>query len=243
MKKNTCHLVYHIVFSCIALNAFAQKTPDIQIGNIWLSNGKADAKLTEWQFPLKAYNKATKVWYSIANDDKYLYLVIQSTLRASKIFSGGLTFSVNEAAITFPYPKKRDFRVRANIGVKPGDPRKFEDYKEIHISGIKSIKDTMISIYNLYGIQVAATTYSKSEKNTCDYEMAIPLKILGLSTDKNTFSYNVKLNGIILYPGFNGKNFPIPGKTKKEMMEIDEDIIDARRVSQFSGKYTLAEKP
>jgi len=68
--------------------------------------------------------------------------------------------------------------------------------KEIKLVGFKDIPDSVISIYNEYGIK-AAINYDT--KGNLTYEAAVPLKLLGLSTDNpKEFYYNVKINAIQL---------------------------------------------
>lgn len=225
--------------------AFAQKNIEIQVGNLWLNNAKVDGKLSEWQLPLKALNKATHIQYSLANDDKNLYLAVQ-TNRVGKIESGGLTFVVNGASITFPYNKRRDRRKKENRGpIPPGEPIRLGEFKEIHVANIKSIADTLVSIYNPFGIRACGIRYDKNEGRVCDFEMAIPLKLLGLSASYQVLNYTIRLNGYIPTSpnSIEGRLTPIPGKSQREMIELEEMIQDGGRVSEFSGKYILAKKP
>lgn len=234
-----------VTLCCLSLVTYAQKNSSIQIGNLWLNNGKVNGRLDEWELPLKATNKATHIQYSIANDDKNLYLAIQ-TNRVGKIESGGLTFLVNGAAVTFPYPKMRDRRKKENRRpFNPGEPRRIEDFKEIHVTHVKTVTDSLISIYNPYGIRACGIRYDKKEERCCDYEMAIPLKLLGLSAENSILNYTIRLNGIIPTSagGAGGRVLPIPGKSKREMMELEETMDDFIRVSELSGKYILAKKP
>src|SRR5476651_1808925 len=77
--------------------------------------------------------------------------------------------------------------------------------KEIKLIGFKDIPDSVISIYNDYGIK-AALGYDA--KGNLMYELSIPLKTLGLSTDNaKEFAYNLKVNGI----QFNRGNRPDDG--------------------------------
>ncbi|SDT43552.1 hypothetical protein SAMN05216490_3471 [Mucilaginibacter mallensis] len=65
-------------------------------------------------------------------------------------------------------------------------------FKEIKIIGIKDI-DTLVSVYNTYGIKAAAQF---SKQMLYCYELAIPLKYLGLTIDNLVpFSYSIRLNG------------------------------------------------
>lgn len=65
--------------------------------------------------------------------------------------------------------------------------------KEIKVIGFKNIPDSLISIYNEYGIKAAALF---DATGAFQYELAIPLSSLGLSaTAPKEFTYNIKLNG------------------------------------------------
>ncbi|MFI5452108.1 hypothetical protein ACHMWN_08125 [Pedobacter sp. UC225_61] len=118
MKK--VYLSLWMVF--LALASFAQKIPDIQVSNmIAPTTIKIDGKISEWNDTFAAENKRTDLFYSIANDDKNLYLVLKSSSTAStnKIMIGGITFLINpegkkkeKDAITITYP----LVVRANRG-------------------------------------------------------------------------------------------------------------------------------
>ncbi|MBC8984728.1 hypothetical protein H9X96_02945 [Pedobacter sp. N36a] len=73
--------------------------------------------------------------------------------------------------------------------------------KEIRINGFKNTADTLISIYNEYGIKAVA---SITKDHALFYEIAIPLSALGIAKDSATeFAYNIKLNGLQM-PGFDG---------------------------------------
>lgn len=245
MNKLLNGITCFISLSCLVLTTCAQKKTDIQIGNLWLNNVKVDGKLSEWQLPLKALNRATHIQYSIANDDKNLYLAVQ-TNKVGKIESGGLTFLINGASITFPYPKMRDRRKKENRRpFNPGEPRRIEDFREIHVTHVKSVTDSLISIYNPYSIRACGIRYDKNEGRYCDYEMAIPLKLLGHSAENTILNYTIRLNGIIpaSLGGVGGVMVPIPGKSKREMMELEQSVDDLIRVSQLSGKYILAKRP
>lgn len=92
--------------------SLAQKLPDVQKEGLRPpATVKIDGKLDEWG-SLSAYSKRIVAYYSIANDDENLYLIIKSdnSLITSKILHGGLTFTVSTSgrnekdavAITFP---------------------------------------------------------------------------------------------------------------------------------------------
>ena len=73
--------------------------------------------------------------------------------------------------------------------------------KEIKVFGFKDVTDSLISIYNEYGIKALATI---SETGVFMYEISIPLELLDMSAAKpKEFTYNVKINGLQLNFGGN----------------------------------------
>lgn len=94
MKK-----IYLILLLCLVqYQIFAQKLPDIQTISLPAPVGiKIDGKANEWNDAFAADNKRTGLLYSIANDDKNLYLILKSTntSNTNKIMLGGITFTVN----------------------------------------------------------------------------------------------------------------------------------------------------
>lgn len=204
--------------------AQAQKK-DVQATNLQAPDGiKIDGKLTEWGYDFQAYNKATKVYYTMANDDKNLYLVVKSKdkININKILGGGINLTINTAdkkkdkdafVITFPIPPARS-AMRGIRGAGRGGfggsqtPEQIDSatraahktalglIREIGVLGFKDITDSTISIYNEYGIKAAAS-FDEEDSFVC--EVAVPLKLLSLSAeDPKEFAYNLKVNGITM---------------------------------------------
>jgi hypothetical protein len=76
------------------------------------------------------------------------------------------------------------------------------NFKEVKLVGFKDIPDSVISIYNEYGIKAFVDFDSKG---ALVIEMAVPLKAMHLDAG-SAFAYNIKLNGINLnaiMPGMN----------------------------------------
>lgn len=97
-------------------SANAQKLPAIQQGSMRApDNIRIDGKATEWGNKLQAYNPVNIIFYSIANDDKNLYLIIHAPdLQAiGKIGSGGITFTISALS-----DKKLRAKATDNISVK-----------------------------------------------------------------------------------------------------------------------------
>ena len=237
----------------------AQKANQVQSGNFWLTACKLDGNLGEWPIPLKAYNHMMKMSYSLANDDKFIYLAV-STNRAGKLAVGGLSFVLKrddgtEGQIIFPYNPLHD-RTKIEF-FKRGVPSSIDGFELIEVSGISSIKDSVISIYNEYEIQVGikSTTkdskYYKKGEDFIEYELAIPLDLLGLSlTGNKRLSYQLKLRGQkvvgnpikeIMVPELMAKLRP--DVSKAELMADYEKQVDVFSLTELSGEYILCSKP
>ena len=78
---------------CIAISADAQKLPTEQQVSLRAPAGlKIDGKATEWDNKFQAYNHHTDFYYTIANDDNNLYLIVQANEPAiiKRILKGGI---------------------------------------------------------------------------------------------------------------------------------------------------------
>lgn len=282
-----------LYFTCLlwflAFTASAQKVPDVQTAAFSAPpNVRVDGKATEWGETLAADNKRTSLSYTLANDDKYLYLVIKGngTTNINKIMAGGITFNVNtdgkkkekeSFSITYPLIKRatrgqggpRQGMAQAGGGQARGGfgggaqnrtplttaqrdsisaithKAQLATVKEIKVSGFKNITDSLISIYNEFGIKAVA---SFDSKGTFVYELAMPLNMLDLSIDQpKEFVYQLKVNGLVMagfggggsnggggrgnFGGGGGGNFGGGGNTQDLMSPTD-----------FWGKYQLIKK-
>jgi hypothetical protein len=206
---------------------------------------KVDGNLKEWNNSFQAFNKQTKLFYTLSNDDQSLYLVVKSTdsQNNNKIAAGGITFTINTDgkkkdkdayAITFPVVARLE---RGNFGGAGGPgaggfggggpggggfggggaggfggfnrngatdtaamaarrKQTLAAAKEIKIFGFKDVTDSLISVYNEYGVK-ASIGYDAAGNYA--YELAIPLKMLNLVPgDKKEIAYQVKVNGLVL---------------------------------------------
>jgi hypothetical protein len=220
--------IFFAVISALCVPAMAQKASNVQQGSVWAPDSvKIDGKLAKWGNTLQAYNKSTLLWYTLANNDKNIYLVIKSTGQANnnKILAGGISLTINTAGkkkdkdafvITFPVPSNTGMRSagRRRGGDQQDTPdsaaiiaqqrQTLADSKEISAIGFKDITDTLISIYNEYSIKAVAKI---DDKGNFVYELAVPLQLLGLSTaDAKEIAYNVRVNGLQIggFSGFGG---------------------------------------
>lgn len=196
---------------------------DVQVTSIWApADVKVDGNINEWEDHFQAYNKSTRLFYTMSNNDKYLFLAVTSTDASNnnKIVAGGITLTVNTAgkkkdknaySLTFPIVARgaRGLRGQRGGGIRGGRPQGAEtdtaavsasrkqlitSSKEIKVIGFKDMTDSLISIYNEYGIK---TAIGYDSLGNYSYELAIPLKLMELSIDQvQEIAYNIKVNGL-----------------------------------------------
>lgn len=210
-----------LLATAAVLSAQAQKLPNVQEASVLApTNVKIDARLTEWGDNLQAYNKTVDLGYTVANDDKNLYLVIKASEPSitNKITAGGINLTINTDGkkstkeayiISFPLVDANSLRnqmssFRSQPMTMGNDPKAdsarletmrrqaVKTFKEIKLVGFKDIADSVVSIYNTYGIK-AAVDYDDKGAMIC--ELALPLKYFNTSASKPEFAYNLKLNG------------------------------------------------
>lgn len=205
------------------------KLKTVQEGSFAAPTGvKIDGNLSDWKDNFQAYNKATKLYYTLANDDKYIYLIARSTdpTNIAKIQAGGINLIINttdkkkdDDAYNLTYPvvnrgggrggrrggfggfgRNSDLTDSAKKAMTAEAHKQFVDAaKEIKVTGFKNITDTLISIYNEYSIK-SMVAFDDQDAITC--EIAIPLSALGLSADQpKEFAYHIVLNGLPLPNG------------------------------------------
>lgn len=252
--------------------SFAQKPPDVQKGGLRApAELKIDGQLTEWD-GMAAYNKRLVLYYTIANDDKNLYLAIKSdnAVITHKILHGGFSFMINttekkeKAGVTLIYPfidndeafsavnsllpkvsaqhagmsaaQLEEAKAQRETASIAANRKKLNLFKFIKIAGIKQITDKQIPIYNELGLKVGAKVDSKG---TYTYEMALPLKFLGIEAGaKSPVYYSIKL----LRKYAKGGMTPPPLATRDGRPPLGPGGVDVRTLAadtDFWGEYTL----
>jgi len=237
------------------------------------ANIKIDGKTTEWKNGLQAYNKATEVFYTLSNDDDKLYLTVQATDPniIVKIVRGGITLTINPSLkkndkdgvkITYPAyndkykplylildnkpPTTKDIvknKMQADSFMTVRNKQLTESIKFIEVSGVKTITDNLISVYNDEGIRAE----SRFDNKFCyTYELAIPLKDINFTNNAPTkFMYNIMLNGVVpkgstiviprpgmvTYTDVGGQNYMIGSGAQAFILAFATD---------FWGEYTLS---
>ena len=256
MKIN--HIVVLIASSLLGivpLCLIAQKLPNIQNVGVWLpENVKIDGKLNEWRDILRAYNKSNRLQYTLANNDKYLYLAIKSTDKATigKIMAGGVNLTVKfpdekqKPTLGIMYPLT-NVKYKSNVYAYM-DSTKVPDIilmaKEMKVFNLKAIPDSLISIYNSYGIKISIS-YSKQ---ILIYELLLPLNVLDIPYSEGLkFNYNIKLEGTLLSEEANNlPNSPPPPPvglpSNRSPTSTAGLAYEMRTPTDFSGKYALYKK-
>ena len=248
--------------------ASAQKLPSVQKESLRApANIKIDGKTTEWNDKFQAYNNGPELYYTISNDDDNLYLAIKATnkLVVRKIIAGSITLSISPAqdknkkmAITYPVFYRNNWpnidlkdmpqvtktsvadSVDVTIFIDKINKGFADKSKEIALEGVAGL-DKSVSIYNENQIKASGRF---DDFAAFTYELAFPLKYLGLSAkDANSFDYNIKLNGsdkpegatLVIHPG-GGYELNAP---KPIAMA---DVRYMQTPTDLSGTYTLAKK-
>lgn len=241
--------------------ATGQKLPNKQEVSIYApADIKIDGKATEWHDNFQAYNHAVETWYTVSNDENNLYFIFRSneTEVTQKIIIGGfvITFSpVDKKSelkpVSINYPVVPWMSSQVDYLLKPSGPVKDSDVKflnkkindqlkEIKITGVNSIPDGSVSVYNDLGIN-GAHLLDNQKNYTC--EMVLPLSyIKHLIDDKGTFAYRVQVNGIDLKT-----TVIVGGKSSSNPAAPIEDaaphgMLYDTTPTYFTATYTLAKK-
>lgn len=224
MKK--LHVFLFATFSFI--NANAQKLPNIQLTSLRApASLKIDGKPTEWG-NFAAYNGATGLYYTMANDDKNLYLAIQATDAnvLSKITQRGVLLIIDPSGqktdkniITVQYPVfEVQYKNKPNL--------KFSNaggLMAVERAAIRANPDSMLAVANkrlksndkyirtsgMADVDTLLSVYNDKdivarqgfEKwELYNYEIAIPLKYLKLPPSvTQKFSYHIVLDGTDIF--------------------------------------------
>src|SRR5476651_1276857 len=85
------------LFILVSFAATAQKLPAVQqISLRTPDNLRIDGKPTEWNNKFQAYNSRTDFYYTIANNDNNLYVIIQTPIPdvIRRIMNGGVSLTI-----------------------------------------------------------------------------------------------------------------------------------------------------
>ncbi len=269
MKKFQLPKLLPVLLSgIIFFTANAQKLPNVQQTSLRApADLKIDGKANEWNNRFQAYNDTTHVYYTVANDDKNLYLTLQASDPAiiNMILTGGVTFSINRAGekeladaanITYPdlkdatYPtlKKEnmmsinfsDIKVRQDSFAMANNSQLAARSKYISVNGINSLAE-LTSINNRDGIKAVSLF---DNKMVYTYELAVDLSLLGLDMAKpERFAYNIavgegRYNPIVFFAGARPIHISYTPFHRPPSPDNPHGYIPA----DFWGEYTLAKQ-
>ena len=215
MKASRLYL--KLITGIIILNTSflnAQKLPNIQKKSIFaFQNIKIDGVANEWVDGFQAYNKAVDAFYTLANDDQNIYLVMKVVYKdvIDKILRGGITFTINPGlnkkdkngiSISYPTIEGPDMWLVTNKFLSTINMYSegkainvnelfYTKEKTITVTGVEAIPDQSVSLYNNEGIKAASLF---DDKMIFTYELRIPIAYLKLSDGNKVFSYHVKIN-------------------------------------------------
>ncbi len=195
------------VFS-IMLGGFSVKAQDVEENIRMVKPFKADGISNEWNEPLNQYNDATKLAFALANDDKNLYIIIESLdpQTTFSVLKGGITLNINTEG-----KKKDGMKLTFPLMDRPPMPKEGEEHhdhaplsadgathdpvvmnKSIRVSGFKNIADGELQAMNQDGIETGMSIHPNRD---LIYELSIPLAQLQVGLDlKKPLVYNIKIN-------------------------------------------------
>ncbi len=199
----------------MAFNATAQKLPNVQTDGLRIpTNIKMDGKTTEWNNKFQAYNTATSLYYTMANNAEFVYLTAHTKDPEviKRMTYNGFTFEVYKndnqqikdlVSITVPNSGNKYFSL--NFSKPTGDDTPLEKnilksnnellqkfHKLMIVKGIKGL-DT-VAVYNDAGIAFAEAFDSNGDYTM---ELQLPIQFIKfLPGDNPKFSYHMSINGI-----------------------------------------------
>ncbi len=269
--KNTSLTKYILTVSGILLTTIqvhAQKLPARQEVSLHTpTDVKIDGKYNEVNNFFAAHNPATGLSYSLTNDDKRIYLILQAPNpdEINRVIMGGITFTVknkldkNAVGVSITYPVKNgkniSFVLTPRRGqvldtspngldstMKANNKRLDDAFKLIKVTGISDL-DT-ISIYNQEEIR-AAGRFDVNKLYTV--EMSVPLKYLSNEIGQtNKFTYQIRVNGsaplAITIGAVVGAADPAAAERAQQSMQTALETLNAKRaaVTSFTADYDLA---
>jgi len=226
-------------------------------------NVKIDGKATEWESDFKAYNSGSRVFYTLSNDDTnlFLYLKMEGDRGTAKALYGGVQFSIMSAEkrsrpINITFHAATASAALEEMAFSPTRYKNYltdtannkhkmdslvaainkligKTYKQILVSGITTVKEPLLSVYNDEGILAAAQLNNHMEYF---YELAVPLKYLARFIPVGgKLKYNIQIN-----PRPFRKN---PGAFEPPVLKTtttDFESIYMNNATDFNGEYTLA---
>lgn len=256
-----------LLLCLVCVSVWAQKLPNVQKGGFRApDNIKIDGKTNDWDDAFKAYNTNVEIFYTIANDDNNLYLVMKAANAdvINKMARGGITFTINHGtgkndenpvSVYFPALNDKDkVVIGQSVSKKPTETHDAAIIQKqtdslIAISNkllntrsklikVKGIQAITDSVISIYNEQNIEEKAFVDAKRACTFELAIPLKYLPVNlANPKPFAYNITINGA----NFGSGAVVINAATG---MSVGFRTGDASQLLRYStdlwGEYTLA---
>ncbi|MEO9022582.1 MAG: hypothetical protein ABI237_19485 [Ginsengibacter sp.] len=258
---------FTISFFLTSAIAFAQDKPASQ----WPANTIIiDGNAAEWNLPLKNYDRDTRLFFDIKNDNNNLYLCFQSSdeMNQAKIMRSGMKIILiskingkHKEVIDFPLPYKRPSSGSSQdeLQEKFGRAQMIQNIRAaflasdtvMNVKGFTT-KNGIIPSNDPNGIHASINW---SANNTFTYEIAIPLKeMFGNDYNPKDISKEIALNVIINAfsrpqgPGNNGRSDGSRGMSEGDGRRMgeqggeqaQEDRSAMFQKSELKEKFTLA---
>jgi len=181
---------------------------------------KVDARINDWEIPLRFYDDNTKLNYSVTNDANNLYLCMRATdpQTQMKITQAGMQIWIDttgkkkhHVGISFPLPTGMKMKYGEQSGTdspnsdlteKQDRSKMKNDFlaanKEMQVTGFKTPIAGFIPLHSDNGINISMNWDST---NTLIYEARIPFstfykKTLSSSDSIKTFSIGIFVKGV-----------------------------------------------
>lgn len=161
-------ITFTFIIQLLVLAAYSQNLPKIQQTSLRApANVKIDGKAADWGDKFEAKNPTTELLYTIANDDKKLYLIAQTDVETviNRISSGGIKLIIQKngtkseegaAVVKFPYlPKGESIRfsmatnsMRTRTIVQGNSTTAIRDNSSLSKEEEEKLVDSVMKAYN-----------------------------------------------------------------------------------------------
>lgn len=248
--KPDLKIITLVIFWHITITVYGQGQWPVQRASLYAPDNKPEALFSAPVNKFKAYNKANHLYYTIANDESNLYLVVRTTdkLITQKIVRWGLALIIDTSgrigphspSVSFPVPDgDKNLNIIREKNMATNNARMADLCKLIAINGLTGIDGRTISIYNTDGIKAKSLFNDQLEYT---YQLTVPLKYFSLSVKNKTwFRYTIQLNGPteVAVPAGTRPPPDMPVRTDG-IKNPDTDYLFSK--TSFSGECTLAAK-
>ncbi|WP_316793677.1 hypothetical protein [Pedobacter frigoris] len=263
-------IVQFLILGLFLAPCCAQKLPNVQETGMRVPGTvKIDGKIDEWGGKLQAFNDRVTLFYTIANDEDNIYLVVHCTnsLIIKKIINGGLSFSINvlhkkekgSVSVLYPFVSRADYdkalkSLPEGVSNGPNNDKQAafkkrsdslltnwqaKKLEDLRLIKVSGIEEIEDPLISIYNQYDIKIGRRLESKYSYSYELAVPIKYLGNPADIQFVYYNIKLPGPPMYEYHN------PVVVQGGGSYLTEGGVDLRSldsVTDFWGQYKLMKK-